>query len=142
MTLDTAKRIKEDQLIQAASINIPDVLKEACAVVRGGMNICENLEDGTHKYTWIKVLPTKTDEESSIKLAMKKYQMKKKIHIKEINQQKVLCHRTAHQQSVVVPSTPLVEAEQDETIPLYKLALKIKKVFYDFVKLMDQYVDE
>lgn len=142
MTIDTAKRIKDNQLVRAASINIPDVLKEACAVVRGGMNICENLEDGTHKYTWIKVLPTKTDEESSIELAMKKYQMKKKTHTKESNQQEILCQRTTHQLSVVVPPTPLVEAEKDETIYLYKLALKIKKVFYDFVKLMDQYVDE
>ena len=66
MTLDTAKRI-----IEQGQQN-----KEAEAIVRGGMNICDVLPDGRRKYRWIKVLPTKTDAESSIDAAMEKYQKK------------------------------------------------------------------
>jgi hypothetical protein len=45
--------------------------KEAEAIIRGGMTICEEKGDGTRKYTWIKVKSTQTDEESSIEQAMK-----------------------------------------------------------------------
>jgi len=66
MTLETAK-----QIIENGQQN-----KEAEAVVRGGMNICDVLPDGRRKYQWIKVLPTKTDAESSIDAAMEKYHKK------------------------------------------------------------------
>lgn len=66
MTLETAKRIIEEGL--------PN--KEAEAVVRGGMNICEVQPDGRRKYRWIKVMPTKTDAESSIEAALEKFQKK------------------------------------------------------------------
>jgi hypothetical protein len=69
MTLETAKRIVNEGL--------PN--KEAEAVVRGGMTICEEKADGNRKYQWIKVLPTKNDEESSIGMALEKYRnMKQK----------------------------------------------------------------
>lgn len=63
MTLETAKRLVLEQGENAS--------KEARAVVRGGMTICECREDGRRTYPWIKVLPTKTDDESSIDLALK-----------------------------------------------------------------------
>jgi len=63
MTLDTANRIVQEQVEHAN--------KEACAVVRGGMTICEQSADGRRNYLWIKVLPTKTDDESSIDQALK-----------------------------------------------------------------------
>ena len=66
MTLETAKRIIEE--------GQPN--KEAEAVVRGGMNICEVQADGKRKYLWVKVLPTKTDAESSIEAALEKRQKK------------------------------------------------------------------
>lgn len=53
--------------------------KEAEAVVRGGMTICETKGDGTRKYIWIRVEPTLTDAESSIKLAMDKHEKKKQV---------------------------------------------------------------
>ena len=66
MTLETAKRIIEEDR--------PN--KEAEAVVRGGMNICEVQADDRRKYLWVKVLPTKTDAESSIEAALEKHQKK------------------------------------------------------------------
>jgi hypothetical protein len=66
MTLETAKRIIEEGLQS----------KEAEAVVRGGMNICDVLPDGRRRYSWIKVLPTKTDAESSIDAALEKNKKK------------------------------------------------------------------
>lgn len=66
MTLDTAKRIVQEKGDLAG--------KEARSVVRGGMNICEQTNDGRRVYKWIKVCPTKTDGESSINQALMKYQ--------------------------------------------------------------------
>ena len=66
MTLDTAKRIVQEKGDFAD--------KEARSVVRGGMNICEETNDGRRVYKWIKVCPTKTDGESSINQALMKYQ--------------------------------------------------------------------
>ena len=63
MTLETAKRIVLEQGENAS--------KEARAVVKGGMTICELSEDGRRTYPWIKVMPTKTDGESSIEQALK-----------------------------------------------------------------------
>lgn len=74
MTLETAKEIVKDVS------KLPN--KEAEAVVRGGMNICELTEDGRRKYVWIKVKPTKTDNESSIALALAKHRAAKDAHNK------------------------------------------------------------
>ena len=62
MTLETAKRIVREQGEEAC--------KEALAIVRGGMTICEKNVDGSRKYIWVKIMPTKTDEESSIDVAL------------------------------------------------------------------------
>ena len=63
MTLETAKRIVQEKGEMAD--------KEALAIVRGGMNICETKPDGSRKYQWIKVFPTSKDGESSIDAALK-----------------------------------------------------------------------
>lgn len=55
MTLETANRIIKEQDEYTN--------KEAMAVVRGGMTICELTTDGSRTYPWIKVCPTKTDRE-------------------------------------------------------------------------------
>ena len=69
MTLETAKRIVREQG--------EDSNKEARAVVRGGMTICEKNVDGSRKYIWVKIMPTKTDEESSIDVALEILRMRK-----------------------------------------------------------------
>lgn len=43
------------------------------------MTICETKDDGSRKYSWIKVEPTATDAESSIQLAMEKYEKKNQV---------------------------------------------------------------
>lgn len=69
MTLETAKRIVREQG--------EDSNKEARAVVRGGMTICEKNVDGSRKYIWVKIMPTKTDEESSIDVVLEILRMRK-----------------------------------------------------------------
>lgn len=60
MTLETAKRIVDE--------GTPN--KEAEAIVRGGMTICEIDTDGNRNYKWIKVLPTTSDSVSSVEVAL------------------------------------------------------------------------
>ena len=69
MTLETAKRIVAEQGESAS--------KEAQAVVRGGMTVCELTNDGHRTYPWIKVFPSETDTESSIEQAIKMRRAKK-----------------------------------------------------------------
>ena len=69
MTLETAKRIVREQGEVAC--------KEALAIVRGGMTICEKNVDGSRKYVWVKVKPTMTDDESSIDVALEILRMRK-----------------------------------------------------------------
>ena len=69
MTLETAKQLVLAQGELAS--------KEALAVVRGGMTICEKKEDGSRKYVWVKVKPTMTDEESSIDMALENQRIRK-----------------------------------------------------------------
>lgn len=63
MTLETAKRIVDE--------GTPN--KEAEAIVRGGMTICETETDGNRNYKWIKVLPTTSDSVSSVEVALRNY---------------------------------------------------------------------
>ena len=126
MTLETAKRLVEEGHTD----------KEAEAVVRGGMNICEKKEDRSRKYYWIKVMPTMTDAESSINLAMDNYRKR----------------RQPKKSRVVLPlieerSTPKItepekESEQQTSPILPRLVSTLKGKFSNFVKIMDEIVDE
>ena len=78
MTLETAKRIVQEKGEMAD--------KEALAIVRGGMNICETKPDGSRKYQWIKVFPTSKDGESSIDAALKEYNKRKQPKRKVVEQ--------------------------------------------------------
>ena len=69
MTLETAKRIVREQGELAA--------KEALAIVRGGMTICEKKSDGSRKYVWVKVKPTLTDDDSSSDVALENRRKRK-----------------------------------------------------------------
>ena len=69
MTLETARKIVLEQGEVAC--------KEALAIVRGGMTICQKNVDGSRKYIWVKIMPTKTDEESSIDVALENRRKRK-----------------------------------------------------------------
>ena len=133
MTLETAKRIIEEGL--------PN--KEAEAVVRGGMTICENQENGSRKYKWIKVLPTITDDESSIELAMKFYQKKKQPRRKRDDGTSHVVETADHP----VQNTNNNPQEQEEpdtrdTNTLSRTIAYLRRKINEFVKILDELVEE
>ena len=99
MTLETAKRIVAE--------GQPN--KEAEAVVRRGMNICEMQADGSRKYRWIKVTPTKTEAESSIDKAMAPYQRKQKEAKASQTKETPIVEKVT-----VISTHPIVETKKDE----------------------------
>ena len=132
MTLKTAKQIVEDG---NGARN-----KEAEAVIRGGMTYCEQKDNGKRVYLWLKVFPTKTDEESSIKLAIENYQNRKK-------------RRTTIKEKGQIPQEPItatldhtvtdIEKPQGfTTITLSQLLEKIKKKMRNLWQQIDEIVIE
>lgn len=140
MTLDTAKRIVREQGEEAC--------KEALAIVRGGMTICEKNVDGSRKYIWVKIMPTKTDEESSIELALKMHNQKKQPISKSST--KAITHPSkaiVEETSITIHSEPTVSKKMDsldskEVHPFLQLIAYLKKKFEEFVKVMDDFVEE
>ena len=129
MTLETAKEIVKD------ANKLPN--KEAEAVVRGGMNICEQTEDGRRKYVWIKVKPTKTDNESSIALALAKYRAVKDAR----NKRKITAEEpkeVPEPQTQTKINTPIVPPQKQP----YSLSKRIKKKLWDIWKEIDEVVIE
>ena len=114
MTLETAK---QQVLAQGDSAS-----KEALAVVRGGMTICENNVDGSRKYVWIKINPTKTDAESSIDVALEKHRKRKMSHSSNTS--------TGHAQpETVTPNVtiaPNLSSETDKQIVRLSLFERLK----------------
>ncbi len=94
MTFETAKRLVQEQGESAS--------KEALAVVRGGMTICENTSDGSRKYVWVKVKPTLTDDVSSIDTALEHRR-------KKSSKQTSNTVKETPQTSTVLCSTPTVQ---------------------------------
>lgn len=148
MKLETAKKIKNEVYVQGQDVRTYEQFmllnKEADAILRGGMYICEKLENGTRKYVWVKVKPTQTDNESSIDVAMKKYRRGKLPCSKmKIEQIKIRFQDSA----TTIPSYPSPsphheESIQDEVSPLSQLISYIKREFAKFVKTMDGLVEE
>ena len=134
MTLETAKRIVLEQGDYAN--------KEAQAVVRGGMTICEFTTDGRRSYPWIKVLPTATDAESSTDLAIKEYRKRKELRNRKnkIKEEPISSQVPVLQHKLVIPQ--INESKQKGSNPLSVISSKIKKKFEEFVKIMDGMVDE
>ena len=140
MTLETAKRIVREQG--------EDSNKEARAVVRGGMTICETSADRRRTYLWLKVLPTETDEESSIELALKMHNQKKQPISKSST--KAITHPSkaiVEETSITIHSEPTVSKKMDsldskEVHPFLQLIAYLKKKFEEFVKVMDDFVEE
>ena len=140
MTLETATRIVLEQG--------EDSNKEARAVVRGGMTICETSADGRRTYPWIKVLPTETDAESSIELALKMHTQKQQPISKP-------SAKAIHAPTKVVVEEPTATIHSEPTIPkkmdspdsnrvhpFLQLIAYLKKKFEEFVKVMDNFVEE
>lgn len=129
MTLETAKRIVAD--------GQPN--KEAEAVVRGGMNICEVQTDGSRKYRWIKVTPTKTDEVSSIDKAMAPYQRRQK-EAKASQTKETL----KVEKATVISTQPMVETTKDERYrySIEELINYMKGKKDEVVKFLDSLVTE
>ena len=139
MTLETAERIVSEQGELANN--------EARAVVRGGMTICDRAEDGHRIYPWIKVNPTNTDDFSSIEIALKNYQERKKLYVNSIAKVK-----TMPVSADVKPTTPIqtiIDFKDDVNClevknvnPVMELVEYIRKKFFAFVKAMDELVEE
>ena len=140
MTLETAKRIVREQ--------DEDSNKEARAVVRGGMIICETSADRRRTYLWLKVLPTETDEESSIELALKMHNQKKQSISKSLAKAITPPSKTiVEETSIIIHSEPTVSKKMDsldskEVHPFLQLIAYLKKKFEEFVKVMDDFVEE
>ena len=137
MTLETAKRIVREQG--------EDSNKEARAVFRGGMTICETSADRRRTYLWLKVLPTETDEESSIELALKMHNQKKQPISKSST--KAITHPSkaiVEETGITIHSEPTVSKKMDspdskEVHPFLQLIAYLKKKFEEFVKVMDEF---
>ena len=134
MTLETAKRIIEE--------GQPN--KEAEAVVRGGMTICENQENGSRKYKWIKVSPTKTDNESSIELAMKIYQKKKQPRSKKDERTKTVIEAGNHPVQTTIENLQGQEPETKRTYTFSKSSTIacLRRKINEFMKVLDGLVEE
>ena len=118
MTLETAKRM----------VDAGKPSKEAEAVIRGGMTICEKKEDGSRKYVWIKVEPTLSDAESSIRQAMDKHEKKKQIK-KKVNHKEPIVEETDSMPSIEDKETQLMKTEIDSFIN--RLKKKAKKIWQE-----------
>ena len=130
MTLETAKR----QVLALGEL----ASKEALAVVRGGMTICEKKEDGSRKYVWVKVKPTMTDEESSIDVALEN--RRKRITRKTSN----TLVRQAQTESVApqAPIAPNLSSETDKQIVRLSLIERLKNKALEIWHEIDSIVVE
>jgi len=127
MTLETARRIVDE--------GTPN--KEAEAVVRGGMTICETKSDGNRVYQWIKVIPTTNDSESSIELALEKYQNRKQKRPGQKREEPVL------HEPETSPTSVVSIHKEDRTQPSQPALLeRIKKRAKDLWKEIDSIVVE
>lgn len=136
MTLETAKRILQD----------PNGLtnKEAQAVVRGGMTICEQIEDGRRVYPWIKVLPTETDEESSIKVALSRYRARKYAHTHPVppeTEPKPMPSRNDTGE-IVPASKPVIVSASENSFSINDIIDRIKVKIREFMVVIDEIVVE
>ena len=140
MTLETAKRIVRAQGEEAC--------KEALAIVRGGMTICEKKVDGSRKYVWVKVKPTMTDDESSIEQALKMHNQKQQsISISSAKAITSPSKAIVEETSITIHSEPTVPKKMDsldskEVHPFLQLIAYLKRKFDEFVKAMDELVEE
>lgn len=135
MTFETANRIEQEQGEFAN--------KEAQAVVRGGMTICELTADGRRTYPWIKVLPTKTDAESSIEQALKLRREKKTTSSKKKLAKQEANVTPTKVQKIVPTQVPERESPvEDKSTSIHTFISKVKQKLREFMKVLDEIVDE
>ena len=133
MTLETAKRLVLEQGEYAN--------KEAQAVARGGMTICELTPDGHRVYPWIKVKPTKTNEESSIELALKNHQEKKLLRATRTTANTLPASVEAKPSPPIQTTIDFSKEAEKQLLPASFLE-RIKKKNIDIWKEIDSIVEE
>jgi hypothetical protein len=135
MTLETAKMIVLE-LGEYAN-------KEAKAVVRGGMTICEQAADGRRTYLWIKVFPTETDGESSIEQALEVRQAKKTAsNNKKLYRKYPVVTPVKASVTVPVPVPKEESSVKNNPLSIYSLISKGKQKLRELMKLLDEIVEE
>ena len=131
MTLDTAKKIKEenyahiDEMSILMGIAASEVKREVDAVIRGGFHHCE-IKDGKRVYMYLKTKPTETDMESSINEAIATYHNRNRRPIKLIEENKP--------KPVAIPSpTPAIKPIEPQKVTKLKQASTLPKL-KDYLK--------
>lgn len=136
MTLETAKRIVLEQGDTAC--------KEARAVVRGGMTICELTPDGRRTYPWIKVFPTESDKQSSIEQALAKRRGQRRLsdNQKQTQEEIVVSPSVVTEKVVARPPMDEVAPIEKQPFSIGKLLLNMKNKFREFMIVLDEVVVE
>lgn len=117
--------------------------KEAKAVVRGGMTICEQAADGRRTYLWIKVFPTETDGESSIEQALEVRQAKKTAsNNKKLYRKYPVVTPVKASVTVPVPVPKEESSVKNNPLSIYSLISKGKQKLRELMKLLDEIVEE
>lgn len=135
MTLETAKKIVAEQGESAS--------KEAQAVVRGGMTVCELSADGRRTYPWIKIMPTKTDAESSIELALEMRRVMKTATCKKKQfKQKPDAVPVITPEVFPIQVSKIELPEEDKSFSIHSLISKGKQKLRELWKELDEIVVE
>lgn len=147
MTLDTAKKIKEenyahiDEMGKLMGIAASEVKREVDAVIRGGFYHCD-IKDGKRVYIYLKAQPTENDIESSINNAISSYRNRNRRPKKTIEKKN---------QDPVAPQlpTPAIKPIEPQKVTKFKQASTLPK-FKDYLinkiqaimKVLDSIVQE
>lgn len=126
MTLDTAKKIKEenyahiDEMGKLMGIAASEVKREVDAVIRGGFYHCE-IKEGKRVYIYLKAQPTENDIESSINNAIASYRNRNRRPKKSIEKKKP---------DPVVPQapTPAIKSIEPQRVTKLKQASTLPKL--------------
>ena len=147
MTLETAKRILEE-LPQDDKARFQYRMKnwsrvrEAEAICRGGFTFCEHDDDGSRAYLYLKVKPTLTDDESSIKNALEEYRMRKRQKQKEIEKNEPVTETANHPVQTINDNHQEQEPETKRSYTLSSTIAYLKRKINEFVKILDELVEE
>ena len=133
MTIDTAKKIREDNYAHIDEMSIlmgvtaSEVKREVDAVIRGGFYHCE-IKDRKRVYMYLKAKPTETDMESSIKTCITTYHNRNKRPKKPIEDKKSKTEMPAAPTPAIKPIEPqkVTKLHQISTLPKLKDYLKNK----------------
>lgn len=133
MTLETAKRIKEENYAYINEMSVlmgltaSEVKREVDAVIRGGFYHCE-IKDGKRVYMYLKAMPTETDIESSIKNGIATYHNRNRRPKKPIEDKKSKTEVPAVPTPAIKPieAQKVTKLKQASTLPKFKDYLKNK----------------